>query len=120
MSVNEAKTAILNNKTALGIEFGSTRIKAVLVDDDISIVGSYNLDMRSTYLDTELMLVIESPELNEQIRATENIYMEKSKEIRSDGQEKEGSLYEKKILNQKKQMFYSVLRIFVRPFRHLL
>ena len=33
MSVNEAKTAILNNKTALGIEFGSTRIKAVLVDD---------------------------------------------------------------------------------------
>lgn len=94
--------------------------KAVLVDDDISIVGSYNLDMRSTYLDTELMLVIESPELNEQIRATENIYMEKSKEIQSDGQEKEGSLYEKKILNQKKQMFYSVLRIFVRPFRHLL
>ena len=35
MSVNEAKTAILNNKTALGIEFGSTRIKAVLVDDNI-------------------------------------------------------------------------------------
>ena len=33
MSVNEAKTAILNNKPALGIEFGSTRIKAVLVDD---------------------------------------------------------------------------------------
>ena len=31
MSVNETKTAILNNKTALGIEFGSTRIKAVLV-----------------------------------------------------------------------------------------
>ena len=35
MSVNEAKTAILNNKTALGIEFGSTRIKAVLVDENI-------------------------------------------------------------------------------------
>ena len=28
MSVNEAKTAILNNKTALGIEFGSTRIES--------------------------------------------------------------------------------------------
>ena len=32
MGVNEAKTAILNNKTALGIEFGSTRIKAVLIN----------------------------------------------------------------------------------------
>ena len=30
MGVNEAKTAILENRTALGIEFGSTRIKAVL------------------------------------------------------------------------------------------
>lgn len=94
--------------------------KAVLVDDDISIVGSYNLDMRSTYLDTELMLVIDSPELNEQIRATEELYMEKSKEVQPDGQETEGSLYKKKTLNQKKQMFYSVLRILVRPFRHLL
>ena len=33
MGVNEAKTAILENRTALGIEFGSTRIKAVLVGD---------------------------------------------------------------------------------------
>ena len=33
MGVAEAKATILANKTALGIEFGSTRIKAVLVDD---------------------------------------------------------------------------------------
>ena len=29
MGVSEAKAAILNNRTALGIEFGSTRIKAM-------------------------------------------------------------------------------------------
>lgn len=34
--------------------------KSVIIDDDISIVGSYNLDLRSTYVDTELMLVIQS------------------------------------------------------------
>ena len=34
MGVNEAKTAILENRTALGIEFGSTRIKAVLIGTD--------------------------------------------------------------------------------------
>ena len=94
--------------------------KAVLIDDDISIVGSYNLDIRSTYLDTELMLVIESPELNEQIRAIEAAYMEKSKEVQPDGQETEGSLYKERTLDKKKQIFYSVLRILVRPFRHLL
>lgn len=94
--------------------------KAVLVDDDISIVGSYNLDMRSTYLDTELMLVIESRQLNEQISDTEKSYMEKSKEVTPDGQETKGSLYKEKTLNGKKQLFYNVLRVLVRPFRHLL
>lgn len=26
--------------------------KSVLIDDDISVVGSFNIDMRSVYLDT--------------------------------------------------------------------
>ena len=30
----DAKQAILEGETALGIEFGSTRIKAVLTDED--------------------------------------------------------------------------------------
>ena len=52
MSVNEAKTAILNNKTALGIEFGSTRIKAVLVDDKYNPIasGSYGLTLWMTFI----------------------------------------------------------------------
>lgn len=55
--------------------------KAVLLDDRLSIVGSYNLDMRSTYLDTELMLVIDSKELNQQIQFTEGTYIEKVKKF---------------------------------------
>lgn len=44
----ERKDAILNGKTALGIEFGSTRIKAVLVDEDNTPIaaGSYNWENR--------------------------------------------------------------------------
>ena len=34
MATEAAKNSILNKKTALGIEFGSTRIKAVLVDEN--------------------------------------------------------------------------------------
>ena len=46
----------------------SCHTKAVLIDDRMSIVGSYNLDMRSTYQDTELMLAIDSEKLNSMIR----------------------------------------------------
>ena len=49
MGVNEAKTAILNNKTALGIEFGSTRIKAVLVDDKYNPIASGSYDWENRY-----------------------------------------------------------------------
>ena len=94
--------------------------KAVLIDDRLSVVGSYNLDMRSTYLDTELMLVIDSKELNQQIRATEDNYMEKSKEVLADGQETEGAKYKKKLLTWQKKLFYGVLRIIIRPLRQLL
>ena len=41
--------------------------KSVLIDGDLSAVGSYNLDLRSTYLDTELMLVIQSEEMNQEL-----------------------------------------------------
>ena len=94
--------------------------KAVLLDDRLSVVGSYNLDMRSTYLDMELMLVIDSKELNQQIQSTESTYIEKSKEVLSNGQETEGGQYETKVLNWQKKLFYGVLRIIIRPLRQLL
>lgn len=42
--------------------------KSIVIDDDLSIVGSFNMDMRSVYLDTELMLVVDSKEVNAQLR----------------------------------------------------
>lgn len=94
--------------------------KTILVDENISMVGSYNLDMRSTYLDTELMLVIDSPWLNEHIREIESDYQEKSREVLSNGQERDGRLYQGKELSGGKKRFYGVLRVLIRPFRHLL
>ena len=38
--------------------------KAVLIGEDLTLAGSCNFDMRSVYLDTELMLAIKSPGLN--------------------------------------------------------
>lgn len=49
MGASEAKTAILNNETALGIEFGSTRIKAVLVDGKNNPIASGSYEWENRY-----------------------------------------------------------------------
>ena len=42
----------------------SMHTKAMLVDRDISVFGSFNFDMRSAYADTEVMLAVKSEPLN--------------------------------------------------------
>lgn len=49
--MSDAKNAILNGKTALGIEFGSTRIKAVLVGEDNAPIASGSHDWENRYVD---------------------------------------------------------------------
>lgn len=50
--------------------------KSILMDDHLSVIGSFNYDMRSVYLDTELMLVIDSEEFCQVLSAE----MEKAQE----------------------------------------
>ena len=45
----EIRRAIENGKTALGIEFGSTRIKAVLVGEDNAPIASGSHDWENRY-----------------------------------------------------------------------
>lgn len=42
----------------------SIHAKSLLIDDNISVVGSFNMDNRSLYMSTETMLVIHSQEFN--------------------------------------------------------
>lgn len=79
--------------------------KTVLIDDNISIIGSYNLDMRSTYLDTELMLVVDSEQLNSSIRDKIEQYKEKAIEVLSDGTETKGSLYQEQDITLVKKYY---------------
>ena len=48
--------------------------KCFTIDDRLSGIGSFNWDMRSAYLDTELMLVIDSTELNSILRREMQVY----------------------------------------------
>lgn len=122
-------TDYLNNKKKV-LAIGTTvyevmnehavHTKTILIDDNISIVGSYNLDMRSTYLDTEMMLVIDSEQLNAHLREMAAEYMAKSNQVLPDGTEEQGILYQTRKLTTGKKIFYGVLRVAIRAFRHLL
>ena len=41
--------------------------KSMVVDGEIVLIGSYNLDLRSTYVDTELMVAVRSPQLAQEL-----------------------------------------------------
>lgn len=48
---NAVKNAIVNGKTVLGIEFGSTRIKAVLADEENKVIAIGNHDWENQLVD---------------------------------------------------------------------
>lgn len=97
----------------------SLHTKTVLIDDSISIVGSYNFDMRSTYLDTELMLVINSRELNAELRSKVGLLEDSSLHVTPEG-ETEGANYVPCEPPFFKKLLYGILRVLVIPFRQLL
>ena len=54
----------------------SYHAKSMVIDDDLAIVGSFNMDMKSVYQDTELMLVVNSKELSAQLSELFEVYQE--------------------------------------------
>lgn len=59
--------------------------KSLLIDDELCAIGSYNFDLRSTYLDTELMLVIQSPRLTAQLKGYMDTYQADCRRLLPDG-----------------------------------
>ena len=98
----------------------SLHTKTVLLDDRYSVIGSFNMDMRSTYLDTEIMLVIDSPELNQLLQEKFNGMSQASKYVYPDGREQLGAECEEIAYSFGKNCFYTVFRLLLYPFRYLL
>lgn len=98
----------------------SLHAKTILVDDHISLVGSFNLDMRSTYLNTEMLLCVDSPELNTHLRSRLDQDMAQSRHVMPDGTTTDGAAFNPPPFGLIKKLLYRVLSILVLPVRHLL
>ena len=98
----------------------SLHTKTILIGNDLSVVGSFNADMRSAYLDTELMLVIESEEVNVMLRQAEEPYIAQSRLALHDGGTEYGARFEEMTLPWAKRALYTILSVVQRPIRHLL
>lgn len=93
--------------------------KSILIDDDISVVGSYNLDMRSTYVDTETMLVIHGEEFNKELSKKIGKMEKLSLVKKEDGSyEKRKGVNEKEVPKGKEILFWFTSKL-VQPFRYL-
>lgn len=98
----------------------SVHTKTLLLDDNVSIIGSYNMDIRSTYLDTEMMLVIDCPELNQSLKQQTAEMMTQSRIIHSDGTVEYGENYIEPEYSLFKRCLYTVIRIACPLIRHVL
>ena len=98
----------------------SLHTKTILIGNDLSVIGSFNADMRSAYLDTELMLVIESEEVNAALRQESVQYIDQSRLALHDGGTEYGARFEEMTLPWAKRALYTILSVVQRPIRHLL
>lgn len=98
----------------------SSHTKTVLVDDRLSIVGSYNMDMRSTYLDTELMLAVDSPALNALLRRSAGAQIAQSRTPLPGGGYEYGEAFVPPGFPLGKRVLYGLMRLVSPLIRHLM
>ncbi len=94
--------------------------KSMLIDDDISVVGSYNLDMRSTYLDTEVMLVVHGKEFNQLLEGYIQAMEDQALPVLADGSYGENKNVKAVSLPTDKKLLFGVCSVVFQLFRYLI
>lgn len=94
--------------------------KCFTVGERLSGVGSFNWDMRSAYIDTELMLVIDSPELNASLRDAMAQYEEESFTVIDEDTYKSKPGAHMQPISRQRQNRINLLRLFVDKLRFLM
>ncbi len=91
--------------------------KTFLIDDRLSIIGSYNFDPRSANIDTELMLVIDSEAFTAQVQQAVQTQVDLCLVVDADGGYVEHEEIENREVPVYKQILHGILRVVLIPFR---
>lgn len=94
--------------------------KSLVIDDTLSLIGSYNLDLRSTYMDTELMLAIESPDLARQLTGYMEEYHKDCRRLLEDGSYEIPDHITVASVPAWKKAAWAIVGFIMQPFRFLL
>ena len=94
--------------------------KSLLLDEDLSIIGSYNLDMRSTYLDTETMLIIHGEEFAQTLEDAMLAMWDQSLKVTPEGGYETREGVEPLVLSGSRKYLYPITSVVFQLFRFLL
>ncbi|HZJ76986.1 MAG TPA: phospholipase D-like domain-containing protein, partial [Oscillospiraceae bacterium] len=98
----------------------SIHSKAFVIDKEIAVIGSFNLDSRSAFLSTESMLVIHSPELVESFGENIFNYTDESLLVDKNYNYKSNERVEELPVNRLKKFIFNVSSKLVRFFDYML
>lgn len=93
--------------------------KTILIDEDMSIIGSYNLDMRSTYMDTELMLAVQGEEFYRELSGYTDELQKKSRIIVDEDHYEIPEGLNPQSLSPKKWIIYKLIGPLLQPVRYV-
>lgn len=91
---------------------GSIHAKTVLIDDRLSLIGSFNLDSRSSFLSTETMVVIDSEEFAAELKAEMQELIDFSVFVSADSEQQGENLLQLRQIRWMKKIAISILSFF--------
>lgn len=97
----------------------SSHGKSVLIDDDMAMIGSYNLDMRSTYMDTELMLAVHGEAFAQELKGHMDVFQKQSRRVVDQDTYETPEGVKVKELPFLKKMIFRILGPVLQPVRYL-
>lgn len=93
--------------------------KTYIIDDRMSIIGSFNMDPRSEYIDTEIMLAIDSPQFTRYLQGIVKLYKNNSLVVDKDGNYIEDPDVEEYPVSSVKRFAFEAAGTLLSPFRVL-
>lgn len=98
---------------------GSIHNKGFIYGDRVMALGSFNTDPRSTFLDSENLLVLKSAGATKQLRAVMNRYEKQSLRCQTVSQYQKKQGVKVKPLNKAKSLLMAIVSKIIRPFSYL-